>query len=191
MKATRLGILALAACLTLAGCRGGTPEVSPAPSGPSGQAGYTRQDAYDAFQAWNQDQGVTGRTATGCVLAEDGYAGLRAVLTYTDEGDNTECNLAYLYEDGGCALLGVVSNRSEGTRDFVLAEGPAYLGEGRVSLVTREVASGSRYRYTVQCGPEGADDQFTVETEALGAEESPTRAAKRMEICKIAGLHPF
>lgn len=176
-----LAVVLALACLILPGCRGGTVEVpeSPDPSGgptaPASQApaGYTRQEAYEAFKVWTEGQGIIGESATGFVPVSDGYAGLKAVVTYTDENSNTECNLSYLYEDGTCSSIGVVANQSDSQRDFTLQDGGelTYLGEGKVSLVARETATGSRYKYTVQCGEDGPDTDFTIESQALPAEE--------------------
>ena len=168
-------MLALATCLTLAGCRGGGAEepVSPALSPEQSAAPYTQEDAYAAFRAWSEGQGIIGETPGGCVLAVDGYAGLRAVVIYTDEMNNTECNLSYVYADGTCSNIGVVSNRSDEARDFVLVNGGAlaYLGQGRVELTAQEVETGYMYRYTVQCGEDGPGAEFTVETLALPSGE--------------------
>ena len=178
MRATGKILLAgLGLCLMLAGCQDTavvesappTAQTSAAPS----QAVYTQADAYEAFRQWTVGQGIETQTATGYVRAEDHYAGLQAVVTYTDTNNNTECNLAYVYEDGICAPIGVASNQSDDQRDFVLADGGAltYLGEGRVSLEVEEVATGDRYRYTVQCGKEGPDTDFSVESEAIARSE--------------------
>ena len=170
-------LLGLGLCLVLAGCRNtavvestvptGEPSAAPSPSA------YTQADAYEAFRQWTVGQGIETQTATGYVRAEDNYAGLQAVVTYTDTNNNTECNLSYIYEDGICCPIGVASNQSDDQRDFVLYDGGAltYLGEGRVSLEVEEVATGDRYRYTVQCGQEGPDTDFTVESEAIARSE--------------------
>ena len=172
-------LVGLGLCLMLAGCQNtavveqSAPPPSAQNSAAPSQAVYTQADAYEAFRQWTVGQGIETQTATGYVRAEDGFAGLRAVVTYTDTNNNTECNLAYVYEDGICCPIGVASNQSEDQRDFVLADGGdlTYLGEGKVSLEVEEVATGDRYRYTVQCGQEGPDTDFTVESEAISRSE--------------------
>ncbi len=138
-----------------------TPPIE-SPPGDGGE-----QQAYQAFAAWNAAEGIDSRTATGFLPVEDGYAGLTGVVLYTDADHNTECNLCYLYEDGTCSTIEVVSNHTEGTRDFVLEQGVEYLGEGRVCLTAREQATGALYQYTVQCGPDGPGTDFSIQTDLL------------------------
>lgn len=175
MKWNTIALPALALCLILSGCRGGVaPEASqtPPPATATPSQGYTEKSAYAAFDAWNDSQGVTGQTATSCALAEDRFGGLAAVVTYTDENNNTECNLSYIYQDGTCSPIGVVSNESDTERDFVLENGGGltYLGEGKATILAREVKTGNLYRYTVECGSEGPSSEFTVNTDAVARE---------------------
>ena len=170
----KIGFLCLALFLLLGGCRDSvsvsTPTPSQAPSQPPPVATPPEdgeQRAYQAFAAWNAAEGIDSRTATGFLPAEDGYAGLTAVVLYADAAHNTECNLSYLYEDGTCSTIEVVSNRTEAVRDFILEDGAEYLGEGQVRLIAREQATGARYQYTVQCGPDGPGADFSIQTDLL------------------------
>lgn len=174
MQRISLMLLGLSLALSLGGCGRTAEFVPPAVSTPeaSEQAGEAEQSAYGAFRAWNEAEGISGRIPSDCVLAEDQYAGLKAVVLYTDENNNTECNLAYLYEEGMCSLLVVLPNERESVRDFVLADGGGleYLGNGAVRLTAEEVQTGSCSQYTVQSRG-GPDSGFSVETQLLRSGE--------------------